>query len=604
MVKMCMEGRYMKKFLSLVLTGALMLGTLSLSACGTTAGDTQTGGNAQEADTTATALEFVKKMGNGINLGNTMEAYGRSVYGTTAEISDYETCWGQPETTQEMIQGMKNAGFDTIRIPVAWTNKMNFDEGDYTIDDSLLDRIDEIIGWAVDAGMYVIVNDHWDGGWWGMFGSATQETRDEAMEMYTQMWTQIAERYKDYDEHLILESGNEELGSRLNDTDQCADSGSLSEDECYETANAINQKFVDVVRSSGGNNASRFLLIAGYNTDIRKTCDERFVMPTDTIADHLLVSVHYYDPWNYCGDDGEQGMWGTKSEYEYMNYMISMLTQFTEQGVGVVIGEFGALPTKDGEYRNNMIAYFTNLLDNCDKYNICPVLWDRGDFYSKTEYKVIDMELNRLYGSRCYAVESQKDEEQLLAETEERMETALAEAPESFEEEEEINLDELDSPVAWIMWNGGGASYSVGDTYNPQGDCTAGLVAVDAAIDGAGTYTVSLDFTGTDVAPVNGLTFAALAVSNGELFYPGCILDIQEIDINGTPIDLTAVPYTTSDDKKCTRVNLYNEWVALLPDDAHNLSGDLSEASPMIVDKADFTAVETISITFDFITAE
>ncbi|MBQ7919505.1 MAG: glycoside hydrolase family 5 protein, partial [Lachnospiraceae bacterium] len=178
---------------------------------------------------TMTALELAEIMGNGINLGNTMEAYGHTTLGVGLETSAYETYWGNPVTTQEMITGMKEAGFDSIRIPVAWTNAMNFETGDYTIGQDYLDRVEEIINYALNEDMYVIINDHWDGGWWGMFGSATQETREQAMELYTSMWTQIAEEYKDYDYHLIFESGNEELGYRLNDTDIAKDSGALSD---------------------------------------------------------------------------------------------------------------------------------------------------------------------------------------------------------------------------------------------------------------------------------------------------------------------------------------------------------------------------------------
>lgn len=111
-----------------------------------------------------TALEVVRLMGNGINLGNTMEAYGRAHLGTDARPTQYETFWGQPVTTREMLEGMKAAGFDTLRLPVAWTNMMDFESGDYTIDPAYLDRVEEIVGYARSAGMYVIINDHWDGG--------------------------------------------------------------------------------------------------------------------------------------------------------------------------------------------------------------------------------------------------------------------------------------------------------------------------------------------------------------------------------------------------------------------------------------------------------
>jgi len=259
------------------------------------------------------AIEVTELMGNGINLGNTMEAYGRANHGVGKATSLYETAWGQPVTTQEMVVGMKEAGFDTLRVPVAWTNAMNYEDGDYTINQSYLDRVGEIIDYAINADMFVIVNDHWDGGWWGMFGSATEVIRQSAMDMYVEMWTQIANEYGDRSYKLIFESGNEELGNRLNDKDVCPDSGSLSESECYETAHKINQAFVDTIRATGGNNADRFLLIAGYNTDVTMTCDDRFKMPTDTADGKLLLSVHYYDPSNYCIFTSVED-WGSKQE--------------------------------------------------------------------------------------------------------------------------------------------------------------------------------------------------------------------------------------------------------------------------------------------------
>ena len=133
--------------------------------------DVQTGDDittTEPADSNSlSSIEMAYIMGNGINLGNTMEAYGRNSVGVNSDPYLYETFWGQPETTQEMVSGMKAAGFDTLRIPVAWTNAMNFETGDYTIGEAYLDRVEEIINYALNEDMYVIVNDHWDGGWWG-----------------------------------------------------------------------------------------------------------------------------------------------------------------------------------------------------------------------------------------------------------------------------------------------------------------------------------------------------------------------------------------------------------------------------------------------------
>ena len=568
---------------------------------------TETASSAQESETTQdtddsenlTALELSKLMGNGINLGNTMEAYGRPELGINADTSKYETFWGQPVTTEEMIAGMKSCGFDSIRIPVAWTNMMDYENGDYTIADAYLDRVDELITYAINNGMYVIINDHWDGSWWGMFGSATEETRETAFTMYTSMWTQLAERYHDYDESLIFESGNEELGNRLNDTDICKDSGSLSEDECYEMTNRINQTFVDTVRATGGNNADRFLLIAGYNTNIAKTCDDRFKMPKDTIPDKLLVSVHYYDPWNYCGtDSGTQ--WGTHGEYETQNADLKKMTKFTEQGYGVIIGEYGVLAKDDGTLKDSITAYTENLLDNCDRYNFVPMLWDTSTFFLRSELTFSDDDLLALYTSRSYAAQEKTSEEELAAAATERMDTALANAPEVFDTS--IDVSTLDGSIAWIMFNSRdwSVAYSSGDSYKPD-DKAAGLVATDAVIDGAGTYTISLDFTGTDAGFAEGTAFSAIGISNAEVLYPGYMIDIKEIEVNGTPYELTGTPYTTSDNGICTRLNLYNEWVTDIPDTARIMGGNAADAAATVVDNETLGQIKTLKITFDFV---
>ena len=341
-----------------------------------------------------TALELTHLMGNGTNLGNTMEACDTNIGSIYSyNPSYYETVWGQPVTTQEMIQGMKAAGFDTLRIPVAWmTNATNLaTTGDYTIAPEYLDRVEEIVSWAIDAGMFVIVNDHWDGGWFGMFGSETEATRNLAMEAYKGMWKQIAERFEKYDYHLIFEGANEELGARFDENSSlyCDDSVTtyLSDDERYALGNQVNQAFVDTVRGTGGNNAYRFLLIPGYGTNIAQTCDDRFVMPTDSVKDRLLISVHYYDPWAYCGDGQSTVKWGIKSDIQYMMDTLAKMTKFTEQGVGVVIGEYGVLYAT--EVQANTDLYHECFLSLCDLYNYTSCLWDTSAFFNRSELTMV-----------------------------------------------------------------------------------------------------------------------------------------------------------------------------------------------------------------------
>jgi len=539
-----------------------------------------------------TSLELTELMGNGINLGNTMEAYGRSQYGVGAEVSLYETAWGQPVTTKEMIAGMKAEGFDTLRVPVAWTNAMNFEDGDYNIDQSYLDRVGEIIDWAIEADMFVIVNDHWDGGWWGMFGSATEVTRNAAMDLYTEMWTQIAEEYKDRDYHLIFESANEELGNRLNDKDLCADSGTLSEDECYAAANKINQAFVDTIRSTGGNNTDRFLLIAGANTNIANTCDVRFVMPTDTAKDKLLVSVHYYDPSGYCIFTSVDS-WGSKQEYQYMNETLALMTQFTEAGYGVVIGEWGVL-FETGSMKDNMALYMENYLDNCDLYGYCPVLWDCNNLYNRYQCKVVE-EYAGYFAGRSYAAQSSVTQEELRAQAQ----ADITAATDAAAEAKALAADEA---VAWIMYTSSdwGIQYSVGDTYAPE-SATAGLVATDVLVTGEGTYTVALDFTGTAAGYANGTTFCAVGIGNGEYLFPDYVINVLEVKINGEVVKLSGLPYTTSDDGTCTRVNLYNAWVTAIPESGRSMMGSATYCTPCPMTPEDFGEVKTMEVTFKYI---
>lgn len=578
-----------KRTVGLLAACSMMLGLLS--GCGSD-GNNGDSGNQTEADG-VTAIELADLMGNGINLGNTMEAYGRAIFGVGADVSSYETAWGQPVTTQEMISAMKAAGFDSIRIPVAWTNAMDFESGDYTIGEDYLNRVEEIVNYALNEDMYVVVNDHWDGGWWGMFGSASEETRAAAMEMYVSMWTQIAEHFKDYSDHLIFESGNEELGNRLNDTDIAADSGMLSEDECYETTNRINQTFVDTVRAAGGNNAERFLLIAGYSTDIQSTCDDRFVMPSDTASQKLLVSVHYYNPDGYCINTS-LATWGTKSDYEEQNELLAMMTKFTDQGYGVIFGEYAVALSSDGTVKENTVDYLENFVNNCDLYGYCPMLWDCSSLFNRNELSMIDDEVAAMYSAHSLASQAGMTEEEIKEAARAAMDEALAGAG------EDQGLED-GTAMAWIMYNSSDWSmiYSVGDVYDPASK-TEGVVAADVEITGEGTYTVELDFTGTAAGYADSTVFSALAIGNGETLFPGYVVSITEILINGEKYQLKGKPYTTSDDGVCTRVNLYNGWVTSIPEEARTADGNLNYATANLLDPETLGHVETISVTFTY----
>lgn len=555
-----------------------------------------------------TALEATRLMGNGINLGNTLEACDNNVGIKTNTPLSYETHWGQPKTTQAMIDGMKAAGFDTIRIPVAWmTNATHLYEGDYTIDTDYMDRVEEVVRYARKAGMYVIINDHWDGGWYGMFGSESAETRALAMEAYKGMWQQIAERFRDYSDYLIFESANEELGGRFDENSPlyCSDSvvTYLTDDERYALTNEINQTFVDVVRATGGNNATRFLLIAGYSTDINQTCDDRFQMPKDTVDSKLMVSVHYYDPWSYCGASSAVSAtkWGKVSDYEYMDQQLAKMTKFTEAGYGVVIGEYGALPCSDG-LKDNTLAYHTAFLDACTKYNLTNCLWDCSGLYKRVSQTFADDDILAMYQEKRQANEEGQDYADVQAAAAAEAAAAAAEAPVTFLQDAVVVDDQ--TALAWIMWNDGSwaLTHSVGDTYNADA-ISEGLVATNAIITGEGKYTVGLDFTGTAQGYSASVAFAAIGISNGEALYPNYLVNIKEVRINGEIYRLKGRAYTTSDDGVCTRVNLYNEWVTSVPKTARLPGGNLAGATPTPINRNDavIAEIKTIEIDFEYV---
>ena len=593
-----------KRFLHLF---SLMLAVLMLIPCV---------GSAEEAEAVdngvmregLTALEATRLMGNGINLGNTLEACDNNVGIKTNTPLSYETHWGQPKTTQAMIDGMKAAGFDTIRIPVAWmTNATHLYEGDYTIDADYMDRVEEVVRYARKAGMYVIINDHWDGGWYGMFGSESAETRALAMEAYKGMWQQIAERFRDYSDYLIFESANEELGGRFDENSPlyCSDSvvTYLTDDERYALTNEINQTFVDVVRATGGNNATRFLLIAGYGTNIDQTCDDRFQMPKDTAVSKLMVSVHYYDPWSYCGASSAASAtkWGKVSDYEYMDQQLAKMTKFTEAGYGVVIGEYGALPCSDG-LKDNTLAYHTAFLDTCTKYNLTNCLWDCSGLYKRVSQTFADDDILAMYQEKRQANEEGQDYADVQAAAAAEAAAAAAEAPVTFLQDAVVVDDQ--TALAWIMWNDGSwaLTHSVGDTYNADA-ISEGLVATNAVITGEGKYTVGLDFTGTAQGYSASVAFAAIGISNGEALYPNYLVNIKEVRINGEIYRLKGRAYTTSDDGLCTRVNLYNEWVTSVPKTARLPGGNLAGATPTPINRNDavIAEIKTIEIDFEYV---
>lgn len=368
----------LRKFKLLPLITAICIAAAGMTGCNSAA--------AEEKDTMRdmTTAEVVQEMGLGINLGNTMEVSGMYL----GSVQAYETGWGSPVITQAAIQGYADAGFGVLRVPVAWSNLMNVRT--YEISPDYIARVREIVGWAIDADMYVIMNIHWDGGWFEGFGK--DDKRDKCFEKYESIWTQLSEAFKDYGDKLMFESLNEEGGW---DEIWNRYSGEGDKEKSFGILNDMNQRFVNIVRGSGGNNEKRHLLIAGYGTDIDLTCDEAFKMPDDP-AGRCAVSVHYYTPSTFAilEEDASWGKarteWGTDEDYAELNRnMDKMKTNFADKGIPVIIGEYSAC----GKNKTPEMKQLWNVSVAKAAYErgMCPVLWDIAqDYYDRETAKFRD----------------------------------------------------------------------------------------------------------------------------------------------------------------------------------------------------------------------
>ena len=321
--------------------------------------------------------KITEAMGAGWNLGNQFEA----VLGRTPS----ETAWGNPTVTQNTFKMIKDAGFKSVRIPVSYFSKIG-DGPNYTIDSSWLARIKEVVDMALSEGLYTIINMHGDGyntmvnnGAW-LLCNASESEQVTIRAKYEASWRQIAETFKTYDEHLIFESMNEEFDNTYTTPNRTY----------YENINKYNQIFVDTVRKTGANNDKRWLLIPGWNTDIEYTVgDYGFKLPTDTNRDksipaneqRIMISVHYYQPWGFCGEgsssaSGYTDVWGTDAEIRSLQDQLTRCyVSFVAKGYPVVIGECGAVNKSNDSSR---IKFYNELCKASRSRGMIPVVWDNN----------------------------------------------------------------------------------------------------------------------------------------------------------------------------------------------------------------------------------
>jgi len=326
----------------------------------------------------STAVQLAAKMKLGWNIGNTLEATGG------------ETAWGNPKVTKALIDMVKANGFNAIRIPCSWNQNANPTTAQ--INATWLARVKEVVQYCVDSDMYVIVNIHWDGGW--LENNVTADKKDAVNAKQKAFWEQIATSLRDFDEHVLFASANEPA---VEDAAQMA------------VLASYHQTFVDAVRSTGGKNAFRNLIVQGPTTDIGKTNNWMNTLPTDKIADRMLVEVHYYTPWNFAGltkdetwgkmfyywgagnhsatDTGRNPTWGEESQVD-SDFKL-MKTKFIDKGIPVIMGEFGAIRRSDLTGADLTLhlasrAYYLKYVVKQAKANgLIPFYWDEGSIGNK-----------------------------------------------------------------------------------------------------------------------------------------------------------------------------------------------------------------------------
>jgi aryl-phospho-beta-D-glucosidase BglC (GH1 family) len=306
----------------------------------------------------------------GWNLGNTMEA--------TCGVG----CWS-PQPTQALINAVGNAGFNTVRIPCAWDTHAN--QTTYQIDPAYMAQVQQVVNWCYARGLYVVVNDHWDGGWLDSNITGTlNPTVNAKMKAY---WTQIATAFAGYDNHLLFAAANEPPVST---------SAQMSSLLTYY------QTFVNAVRGTGGSNTSRWLIVQGPSADIDTTNSLMTSLPTDPTTGRLIVEIHYYTPYQFClmGSDQSWGnmfyFWGqgyhsttntarnaTWGEESYLDGEFQkMQTQFTSKGIPVLLGEFraepkGGLTDPDKSLNFASTTYWDKyVVNSANNHGMSPICWD------------------------------------------------------------------------------------------------------------------------------------------------------------------------------------------------------------------------------------
>ncbi len=377
----------MKKIISLALTAML---SFALISCASGAKKEEPAKNAKPAEPekivrvfdatnavtdtgskeygTKTGVEIVYDMTTGWNLGNTLDATGGGL--------NSETSWGQPRTTKEMIDGLAASGFKTIRIPATWHNHII--DSNYTIDPRWMARVKEIVDWAIEDDMYVILNIHHDNFSrntkmpyrYGYY--PTEENLEESLSFLTNTWKQICLAFNNgYDEHLVFETLNEPRLCGTN-SEWNYSTGNPVQKAAQGIINTFNQEIVNTIRASGGNNAKRLITMPGYACTTSAPLSSDFVLPADP-ANNLGVAVHMYSPYPFAMQGDGTSKYSPKMASDLAYTFKQLEAKFVKNGIAVYVGEYGAVNKENPEDRKQ---WFNAFIRQGRKVGITSIVWD------------------------------------------------------------------------------------------------------------------------------------------------------------------------------------------------------------------------------------
>ena len=306
------------------------------------------------------STEFAQSIGRGWNLGNTFDACEK--FSEEKAGLETETMWGNPETTKELFAFVKECGFDSVRIPVTWSQHLS-DTDDYTIDPLWLDRVNDVVDFALECDLKVILNTHHEDAFWLI---TDEENKEVSREILCKVWLQLCDRFAQYGENLIFETMNEPRVANAEDEWQ-------GNAESRAVVNYLNLAALETIRKSGGKNAERFVLIPTYAASGLDENIDALELPED---DRVIVSVHYYYKTAHQSEfaDNEK-QWSTFEKISLYNTFRRMQKRYVSKGYGVCLSEFGWTDRDNTENLSVNAGYYVSL---AEKFGYSLLVWDNG----------------------------------------------------------------------------------------------------------------------------------------------------------------------------------------------------------------------------------